>query len=187
MRRLLAIAAIVTVAACGQKTEAPAKPVGKKPSPQQAQTSSGELTVGSVMPAYTAKRLDGSTFDIQAERGNVLFLNLWATWCGPCRFEIPELQKLHERYAGQGLKMIGVSVDEGQDAANEIKAFAAEQKMTYPIVLDPDAKLANMFQTTVLPTSAIVDRTGKIVWKHFGIVSVSDQKMIEALQKALKG
>lgn len=138
------------------------------------------------MPPYEARHLDGRPFSIAAERGNVLFLNLWATWCGPCRYEIPELQKLHERYVGERFKVVGVSVDEGDAAPAAVKEFVAQQKMTYPVVLDPEGKLGGLFNTTVLPTSAIVDRAGKVVWMHFGLVTASDQEMLAALQKALQ-
>ena len=152
----------------------------KKP----AATTATVVDVGSMMPAYTAASLDGTTFDVSAEKGNVMLINLWATWCGPCRFEIPELQKLHDANASRRFKVVGVSVDEGEPKV--VQEFVAEQKMTYPVVHDPEGKLAVLFDTSILPTSVIVDRTGKVVWKHLGIVSSTDAKMLEALDTALK-
>lgn len=142
-----------------------------------------EKPAGPPMPAYKARWLDGSTFDIADEKGKVVLLNLWATWCAPCRFEIPELDKLHAKYASRGFKVIGVSVDEG--GANDVKPFVSEQKIRYPIALDPDGKLATILGTTVLPTSVIVDRTGHIVWKHFGVVDPKDATLTSALESAL--
>src|SRR5436309_13894574 len=81
----------------------------EKPATPATDTDSA---VGKPMPAYKAELLDGKSFDVAAERGNVDFLNLWATWCGACRGEIPELQKLHTAYAGQGFKVVGVSLDD---------------------------------------------------------------------------
>ena len=132
---------------------------------------------------YAAQWLDGSKFDLGSERGHVVLLNLWATWCGPCRFEIPELGQLHERYASKKFKVIGVSVDEG--SPDEVKKFVAEQAMKYPVALDPEGRLAALFETTVLPTSAIIDRTGKVVWKSAGIIRMDDREMIQALEGAL--
>lgn len=137
------------------------------------------------MPAYSAKLLDGSTFDMAKEKGNVVFLNLWATWCGPCRYEIPELEKLHQEHAARQFKVVGVSVDEGGDQV--VRDFVAQEKMTYPIVLDPEGRLSVLFDSTVLPTSVIVDRSGKVVWKKFGTVTTSDAAMMRALEQALKG
>jgi thiol-disulfide isomerase/thioredoxin len=186
-RLVFALAAALSLLGCA-KTEraADTRPPTKQKPAVEAPSSPQELAAGSVMPPYTATRLDGSSFDLNAERGNVVLLNIWATWCGPCRFEIPELEKLHNQYAGQRFKVIGVSVDEGENAATEVRDFMTEQKMTYPVVLDREGRVANLFQTTVLPTSALIDRTGRIVWKHVGVVSGSDREMLDALQKALR-
>jgi cytochrome c biogenesis protein CcmG/thiol:disulfide interchange protein DsbE len=167
LRRMLMLAAIVVVAAC-RREQAVAPP----PPPS-----------GPAMPPYTAQRLDGSTFDIAKEKGNVVLLNLWATWCGPCRYEIPELEKLHAKYAQRGFKVVGVSLDEG--GATDVNPFLAEQKIGYPIVLDPTGKLAIMLRTSVIPTSILVDRAGKVIWKHSGVVSTSDAELTKKLESAL--
>ena len=176
MRRAIIVLATSLFAACGAK-EAPA-PVQEPSAP-----ASRTVEVGKLAPSYTASWLDGSTFDLAAERGNVVMLNLWATWCGPCRYEIPELDRLHARYSSRRFKVIGVSVDEGP--VEEVRKFVADQKMTYPVALDPQGRLAMLFETTVLPTTAIIDRTGKVVWKSAGIVDVNDTEMLKALESAL--
>jgi thiol-disulfide isomerase/thioredoxin len=147
-------------------------------------TSVAKTEVGSPMPEYTALNLDGSKFDLAAKRDKVVLLNVWATWCGPCRFEIPELQRLHEQYGARGLEVIGVSVDEGDPAG--VRTFVADQKkMAYPIVLDPDGTIANLLQTSVLPTSIVVDRRGKIVWKRYGAIMEGDEELKKAVESAL--
>jgi len=164
MKRVFpAIAALLVLAACHHEPPPPA--------------------FGPPMPAYKAKWLDGKPFDVAAEKGNVILLNVWATWCGPCRFEIPELAKLHAKYASRGFKVIGVSLDEG--GAADVKPFVADQKIAYPIVVDPEGKLATLLNTTVIPTSIVVDKTGNIVWKHFGIVDTNDAKLTQSLEAAL--
>lgn len=183
MRKILLLIAIATLIAACRKHEAPrtatTATTATTPSDRSAPapltpSTATETKVGEAMPAYKAELLDGKPFDIAAERGNVVFLNLWATWCGPCRFEIPELQKLHNQYASQGLRVVGVSLDEsGKDA---VQQFVTEHSMTYPIALDPDGKLANVFQTTVIPTSALIDRNGAIT---------VDDELKQALDKAL--
>ena len=181
-KRALLIALLV-LSACRQP-ETPGNPPKAKPRPAKTTTAVDSIDVGAPMPAYTAKWLDGTNFDLAAEKGNVLLLNLWATWCAPCRFEIPELDKLHAKYAGRRFKVIGVSVDEGGPA--DVKQFLSEQKISYPIALDPDGKLATILRTTVLPTTVLVDRTGKVAWKHFGIVNTSDASLTRAIESALK-
>lgn len=140
--------------------------------------------VGATMPAYEATLLDGTPFDLTAERAkNVVFLNVWATWCGPCRFEIPELEKMHAKYAARGFAVVGVSVDE--NGAEAVKPFVKEQSISYPIVLDPPGKIANVLQTTVLPTSVLIDRNGKIVWRRIGALMGPDATLDAAIEKAL--
>ena len=188
--RTMAIAALLLALACSKreqpvaekKTAPPTKTVTE--APVSASPAANEAKVGAPMPAYTAKLLDGSTFDLANEKGNVVLLNLWATWCGPCRYEIPELEKLHKDLAGQKFKVVGVSVDEGDP--KEVQSFVTDQKVTYPIVLDPEGRLAALAQTTVLPTSLLVDRQGKVVWVKLGIVDTEDQEMQQAIAAALK-
>jgi cytochrome c biogenesis protein CcmG/thiol:disulfide interchange protein DsbE len=197
MRKSLLIPILLAAAACTRHetprstsparevhttTIAPAKAPATQTAGETAATTTG-VDVGAAMPAYKADLTDGKTFDIASERGNVVFLNLWATWCGPCRFEIPELQAMHEKYASRGLKVVGVSLDD--TGVDGVKKFATEHKMTYPIAYDPQGKLADIFQTSVVPTSVIIDRSGKIVWKKFGAVSTSDPSLTDALTKAL--
>jgi cytochrome c biogenesis protein CcmG, thiol:disulfide interchange protein DsbE len=166
---------VATQTTTGSSTAEPSKP---KPAEQVAGTD-----VGAIMPAYSATWLDGSKFELTARRDKVVLLNLWATWCGPCRFEIPELQKMHAELGPKGFEVIGVSVDEG--GVDTVKQFVEEHQMTYPIVIDPEGKLANLFQTSVLPTTALIDRNGKIVWKHYGLIEANDVSLKQAIERAL--
>lgn len=147
-----------------------------------AQTATG-IEPGLIMPPYEAVNLDGSKFDLAARRKNVVLLNLWATWCGPCRYEIPELQRIHDTYAKRGFEVVGVSVDEG--AAELIQQFAGENKMTYPLVHDPEGKIANILEASVLPTSVMIDRDGRIIWKKVGAILENDEELKAAIEKAL--
>jgi peroxiredoxin len=194
MRKSLLISILIAAAACAKhETPQAASPQTRvvhtttvpaaTPPDQRGAAATPGIDVGAAMPAYKADLVDGKTFDIASEHGNVVFLNLWATWCAPCRGEIPELQAMHEKYASRGLKVVGVSLDD--TGVDGVKQFATEHKMTYPIAYDPQGKLAELFQTSVVPTSVIIDRGGKIVWKKFGAVSSSDQSLTDALTKAL--
>lgn len=183
----MALVLAVVLAGCQKNetevAEAKAKPAAQTRGAEPAQTETTGIDVGGTMPAYTATSLDGSKFDLAARRDKVVLLNLWATWCGPCRFEIPELQSLHAKYGPRGFEVVGVSLDEG--GAEVVKPFVEEQKMTYPVVLDPDGVLADILAASVLPTSALVDRNGKVVWKHIGIVLPNDENLTKAIEQAL--
>lgn len=195
MKRTFVLIAIATLACHKAETPAaPAKP-SAKPGVAQTQTTpapapapapaSGSTNVGDMMPAYTTKTLDGAPYDLASEKGNVVLVNVWATWCGPCRFEIPELQKMHNELSSRGFKVVGVSVDEGD--AKDIKQFMADQKMTYPVVHDPDGRIANVLGTTVLPTSVLLDRHGKIVWRWVAAIPGDEPTLKKAVAAALAG
>ena len=197
MRKLVFLTVIAFSFACAKhETTPPNAPPSHGSSKPAAQTqtvaASTETTasastttadVGQTMPAYTTDLIDGKKFDIAAERGNVVFINLWATWCAPCRAEIPELQALHQKYASRGFKVVGISLDD--TGVGGVKQFVSQHSMTYPIAYDPEGKIATIFQSSVLPTSVIVDRSGQIVWKNFGAVSTDDAALNAALTKAL--
>ena len=176
---------LVAVAlACSRENRSPAsnQPV-KRGTTRRAEQAPPSTDVGATMPAFQATMLDGAPFDLAAERSKVVFLNVWATWCGPCRFEIPELEKMHAKYGPRGFEVVGVSVDE--NGAEAVKPFVKEQRVGYPMVLDPPGKIANLLQTTVLPTSVLIDRSGKIVWRRVGALTGPDATLDAAIDKAL--
>ena len=161
------------------KAEAPPQPAAKK----APAVTPGE--VGSVMPDYEVTSLDGQPIAVGASKGGVVFLNVWATWCRPCRAEIPELKKLNAKYRDRGLRVVGVSIEEG--SVDDVKSFVKEQKVDYPIAYDAEEKIANLLRTNVLPTSVIVDKKGKIVWKQVGALQSNEVPGVEAeSEKALR-
>src|SRR5262249_17263539 len=105
MKRVVAVLILLLACSRGeQTTAAPAAPTAK--------TAAVGTEVGNRMPAYQSTYLDGTAFDVAAQKDSVVLLNAWATWCGPCRFETPELERLHQKYSARGFKVVGVSVDD---------------------------------------------------------------------------
>jgi cytochrome c biogenesis protein CcmG, thiol:disulfide interchange protein DsbE len=181
MRRLLLLLALpLILAACNQKETVAPKAVEQRCSSAGIPTGTEE---GMLLPAYAANNLDGTPFDLATKRNRVVLVNLWATWCGPCRYEIPELQAIHDRFKPRGFEVIGVSVDEG--APEMVRTFVAEHKITYPIVLDPKGALADTLQTGLLPTTVLLDCSGKIVWKKLGAIMPNDEGLLKAIEAAL--
>ena len=120
------------------------------------------------VPQFTLSSLDGKTVAMKDLSNKVVVINFWATWCGPCREEIPHFNKLYSNYKGQGLEIIGISMDDGPDV---VKEFARELRMEYPLVMGND-ELADQFGGILgLPTTFIVDRKGNIVKKFVGLPS----------------
>jgi thiol-disulfide isomerase/thioredoxin len=135
--------------------------------------------------SYEAIALDGSKYRVGDRKGKVVLINAWATWCGPCRYEIPELKRLHQEYADDGLEIVGVSIDMAQ-AEGVVREFVRINGITYPILLDPESRLTAVLRTTSIPTSIMIDRAGNVVWRHIGIVSEQrDAEFRAVLAKAL--
>jgi thiol-disulfide isomerase/thioredoxin len=119
-------------------------------------------------PAFTVKDLDGRAISAASLRGKVVVVNFWATWCPPCRAEIPDLVALQEKYKDT-LQIIGISEDEG--GVDGVKRFAAEHKINYPIVMTTP-EIETMFPgISALPTSFILDRESRVVQKHVGMLT----------------
>jgi cytochrome c biogenesis protein CcmG, thiol:disulfide interchange protein DsbE len=149
-------------------------------------TPADKVEVGSPAPAYSATSMTGDSVSLAGMRGKVVLLNVWATWCGPCRQEIPELRAIQAAYKGRGLELIGVTVDtEGMDEA--IDAFTTEFHMQYPIWRDPDERISARFRVLGLPATFLIDRQGILRWKHMGAVPPRDTSLANAINRALGG
>jgi thiol-disulfide isomerase/thioredoxin len=119
-------------------------------------------------PVFTARDLDGRELNTASLRGKVVIVNFWATWCGPCRAEIPDLVALQEKYQNT-LQVIGISEDEAP--VDVVRRFAAEHKVNYPVVM-MTPELEKLFPgISALPTSFILDRESRIVQKHVGMLT----------------
>lgn len=166
MRRPLAAALLLGLAACGGE---------QRLAPPE---------VGNPAPPYAAVAMRGDSVSLAGLRGRVVLLNVWATWCHPCREEIPALQRLHERFAARGLALVGVSVDDRSDQA-AVADFAREYGMTYPVWLDPEERVATTFRTLGVPSTFLIGRDGTILWKHVGPVNAEDPQLLRLLGEAL--
>lgn len=145
---------------------------------------SARVDIGVPVPEYTARSLAGDTVSLAAQRGKVVLLNVWATWCHPCRDEIPELQAIHEKYAARGLELVGVSVDtESADAA--IEAFMRDFRMTYPVWRDPGERVSAQFHIVGVPATFLIDREGVLRWRKTGPIQPGDATLEAAIEQAL--
>ena len=117
-------------------------------------------------PDFDLKGIDGKSVALAALRGKVVFLNFWATWCGPCRAEIPDLVALQERYKDR-LQIIGLNVDD--DDAEEIKKYVSENGIQYPVAMAPNDLRVQYGGIPALPTSFVLDTEGRVVQKHVGL------------------
>jgi peroxiredoxin len=135
-----------------------------------AMALSGDLapvSVGSRAPQFQAVDLaTDDTVGLDQFRGQVVLLNIWATWCAPCEKEMPSMQRLHQELGPEGLKIVAVSVDQGDPEA--IRAWVAQRQLTFRILWDPRGDIQRIYQTTGVPESFVIDRHGVIVKKLIG-------------------
>lgn len=121
-------------------------------------------------PKFDLTDISGQKLSLDDYKGKVVILDFWATWCGPCRIEIPEFVQLQKRYRDQGLAVIGISMDDGPDPVRE---FYKQFNMDYPVALG-DAKLAELYGGILgLPTTMVIGRDGRIYAKHIGATDIS--------------
>ncbi len=135
-------------------------------------------------PALSARALDGEAVALDSMQGEVALVNLWATWCKPCREEMPALAALHRRFAGRGLRVIGISVD-AAESAGELKALVKAEALPYAVWHDPENTSARLFDTTALPASFLFSREGVLLWSSLGAVEAADPALLAAIDAAL--
>lgn len=142
------------------------------------------LRVGEPIRPYEATTLAGDTVSLESFRGKVVLLNLWATWCAPCRAETPYLQALYEERRDQGFEILGASMDQG-NARRAVESFVEEYGVTYTILHDPTMRAMDQYQVLGLPATFLVDREGTLRWFRFGPIDEGDATFLAALDAVL--
>ncbi len=143
-----------------------------------------QVTTGTEAPPFTAVNLaTGDTVTLADYRGDIVLLNLWATWCGPCRWEMPSMERLYRELGPAGLKIVAVSVD--QVSGEEVLAFANELELTFDVLHDRSGQIEIDYQATGLPETVILDRDGVIVHKSIGPVEWDELVQRERFRRLL--
>lgn len=136
---------------------------------------------GKQAPGFTLKTVDGKTVSLSDYKGKAVLVNFWATWCGPCKLEMPWLIELQKKYAAQGFTVLGISEDD--DNAQKVGEFATKSGMDYPVLMYSDQLNKAYGGIDSLPTSYYVGRDGKVVAEVAGLISESE--MEANIQKSL--
>jgi cytochrome c biogenesis protein CcmG/thiol:disulfide interchange protein DsbE len=136
-------------------------------------------------PVFEAVSIDGGEVSLASLRGEAVLLNVWATWCAPCREEIPYLAELHATEGANGLRVIGVSIDAARDRG-KVAEQAPQLGITYDIWLDPEERIAGVMRYAGVPASMLLDRDGVVRWKHVGVLRATTPGFSEALGDVLK-
>ncbi len=161
---LFALLIFVTAYGCSEKKE-----------------STPEKTEPKKAAEFTLTLFDGSVFRLSDHRGKPVVLNFWASWCGPCKREAPELEKAFKKYSDKGVVFLGVAV---QDTEEDAKKFIKKYGLTFPTGLDSDQSLTDLYGVMGVPTTFIINKEGIIVYTHLG--AVTEDLLEDELEKLLQ-
>lgn len=143
----------------------------------------GEIQIGELLPDAALSGLSVADNNLSAYRGKPLIINVWASWCGPCRDEMGSLQKLSQRAGGNQLNVIGISTDDYPEKASE---FLQQSGTTFPNFIDKDLILEKMLGASRIPLTLLVDAEGRVIDKINGSQDWSSNASIELIRKALR-
>jgi len=156
--------------------------IGCKPNADQDEAFR-PIAVGQLVPELTVRTLEGDSARIAAGEP-VTLLHVWATWCGPCQKEFPEIEAIQREFGPRGLRVVAVSVDEGDD--DPVRAFAEDKGATFEIGRDPDGSIRRLYQGIGVPESYLISADGRLLVRQFGAIPEGAAAMRAEIEKALK-
>jgi peroxiredoxin len=139
--------------------------------------------VGFRAPVFSIPTLTGSTLDLSKYRGKVIMINFWATWCGPCRVEMPSMEELYTKYGGKDFEILAVN---GGEDGNLVQPFIENLNLTFPVLLDQEFEVHNKYQVTAIPSTFLVDKSGVITHRFFGFTDWAEDHSKELIAKLIK-
>ena len=122
-------------------------------------------TLSGPAPNFTLEARDGGSVTLADLKGEVVMINFWATWCKPCREEMPHLEALHQRYSNLGFTLLGVNVEDNADGATK---FLAETPVSFPILFDRKNEISKLYEVVAMPSTVLVGRDGTMRFIHHG-------------------
>ena len=134
-------------------------------------------------PDFTLRTMNGPNLRLAEQRGRVVMVNFWATWCGPCRQEMPQLDRLYQKYKSSGFVLLGVNVDDDTRKAADV---ASKLGVSFPVLLDTDKAVSKLYDLSTMPSTVIIDRDGKVRYVHRGYLTGYEENYDKQIRELLK-
>jgi len=134
-------------------------------------------------PEFRLASRAGGEIALSELRGQVVMINFWASWCGPCRQEFPALDEMYRKYKPMGFTMVGINVESEKSDAER---FLGMRPVSFPILFDPDNKVSGNYGVSAMPTTVLVDRQGRLRWQHRAYKPGDEAKYIEQIRAMLR-
>ena len=166
----------------GQKAEGSVSIAMPAANPSTAKT--GSVAAGKVATDFKLRDLGGHEVSLSSLRGKVVFLNLWATWCEPCRREMPSIEKLYEKF-GKDKSFVILAVSEDSDGSKAVAPYVKQSGYKFEILLDPRNDVGEAYNVSGIPETFVIDRDGRIVAHHLGPYDWANPDIRDALQELI--
>jgi peroxiredoxin len=137
----------------------------------------------SVAPKFTLPSRSGDMISLDQLKGQVVMLNFWASWCGPCRQEMPLLDQMHKRYSSLGFTLLGVNVEAN---TKDAERWLADTPVSFPIVFDKESKVSQMYEVSAMPSTVFIDRKGNVRYLHRGYKPGDESEYLNQIRALLK-
>jgi peroxiredoxin len=140
-------------------------------------------STGGPAPQFTLAARSGQDVSLAQYKGQVVMINFWASWCGPCRQEMPLLESIYKKYNKMGFTLLGVNVEPDSQAANE---WLKQTPVSFPILYDKDSKVSKLYDVAGMPSSVIIDRSGKLRVLHRGYKPGDENEYLDSIRTLIR-
>jgi thiol-disulfide isomerase/thioredoxin len=137
----------------------------------------------SIAPVFALPSRNGDVVSLDKLKGQVVMLNFWASWCGPCRQEMPLLDQMHKRYSSLGFTLLGVNVEANSQDAEK---WLAQTPVTFPVLFDKESKVSKLYDVNAMPSTVFIDRKGNVRYLHRGYKAGDESEYLNQIRALLK-
>lgn len=148
-----------------------------------ASADAASIAPGAPAPAFQLHSSASTDVSLSDLKGQVVLINFWASWCGPCRQEMPVLEQLYKKYKSAGFTLVGVNVE---PKSADAEGFLKSTPVSFPVLFDPESKVSRLYEVTGMPSTVIVDRTGKVRYIHHGYKPGEESEYIDQIRSLVR-